>query len=132
MEQGLCQGCVLAPLVFNIFFAAVKNVASMRFKADKGTMDALMHLRKKKGAGGQGGTTAAEPALVTPLWGVLYADGAGVISQIPKQLTKMMRLTVIVCTAFVLNASEAKTEIMCLCAKGMPESTAILSVEATG
>ena len=30
------------------------NVASTRFKADKGIMDALVHLRKKGGRGGGG------------------------------------------------------------------------------
>ena len=53
----LLQGGVLAPLLFNVFFAAVINVASTRFKADKGIMDALVHLRKKtrRGGGGVGG-----------------------------------------------------------------------------
>ena len=35
----------------------------------------------------------------------------------------------VVCVTFDLAASQAKTEIMCLRMKGMPESTAIFSVE---
>ena len=60
---------------------------------------------------------------------MLYADDAGVVSQSPKQLRKMIGVIVVVCVAFGLTVSEVKTEIMCLRAKGMPESTATLSVE---
>ena len=128
VKQALRQGCVLAPLLFHIFFVAVINVASTRFKADRGIMDALVHLRKKKGAGGRGKATAGESVLATPLWGMLYADDAGVVSQSPEQLRKMMGVVVVVCAAFGLAVLEVKTEIMCLRAKGMPEPTAIFSV----
>ena len=63
---------------------------------------------------------------------MLYADDAGVVSQAPEQLKKTMGVIVVVCMAFGLTVSEAKTEIMCLRAKGMPESTAVFSVEAAG
>ena len=43
-----------------------------------------------------------------------------------------MGVIVVVCAVFGPTVSEAKSEIMCLRAKGMPESTATFSVEATG
>ena len=121
------EGCVLAPLLCNIFFVAVTNVASTRFKADKGLMDALVHPRKKRGVGGRGEATAGESVLATPLWGMLYPDNVGVVSQSPKQPRKMIGVIGVVCAAFGLTVSEAKTEIMCLRTKGM---IATFSVEA--
>ena len=63
---------------------------------------------------------------------MLYADDAGVVSQSSEQVRKMMGVIVVVCAAFGLTVSEAKTEIMCLRTKEMPESTATFSVEPAG
>ena len=84
------------------------------------------------GAGGRGKAIAGASDLATPLRGMLYADDIGVVSQSPEQLRKMVRVIVVVCAAFGLTVSEAKTGIMCLRAKRMPEPTAIFSVEAAG
>ena len=67
VKQGLRQECVLAPLLLNIFFVAVINVASTCFKANSDIMSTLVHPRKKKGAGGRGEATAGESVLATPL-----------------------------------------------------------------
>ena len=93
-------------------------------------MNALVHLEKKTGAGERGRETSVELSLATSLWGALYADDAGVVSQLPEQLRKIMDVIVVVCAAFCLAVSEAKTEIMFLRRKEMPDSTTIFSLEA--
>ena len=50
-----------------------------------------------------GGVIAGESALATLLWGVLYVDDAGAISQASEQLRKMMGVIVVVCAAFGLT-----------------------------
>ena len=69
---------------------------------------------------------------MTASGGMVYADIAGVVSQSQEKLRKMMGVIVVVCAAFGLTVSGAKTEIMFLRTKGMPESTATFSVEAKG
>ena len=87
-------------------------------------------LEEEKEGRERGEATAGEPVLATSLWGMFYADDAGIVSQSPEQPRKMVGVIVVMCPAFGLTVSEAKTEIMCLRTKGMLESTAIFSVEA--
>ena len=63
---------------------------------------------------------------------MLYADDTGVVLRSPEHLRKMTGVIVVVCAAFGLTVSKAKTEIICLRAKGMPESTATFNVEEAG
>ena len=109
VEQGFRQGCVLVPLLFNIF-AAFINVASRVLRQTKATWTLSCIWGRKRG---RGEATTGEPVLETSLWGMLYAGDAGVVSQSTEQLKKLMGVIVVVCAAFGLAVSEAKTEIMC-------------------
>ena len=44
VKPGPRQGCVLSPLLFNIFFEAVLNVVLQRFSEDTAILAELVHL----------------------------------------------------------------------------------------
>ena len=71
MEQGLHQGCVLRPLLFNIVVVVI-NVVYTRFKVDEDIMNAMVHLMKKKGAGGRVEVFAGESQSWQRHFGVLH------------------------------------------------------------
>ena len=47
VAQRLRQGCVLSPLLFNVFFAGILRVALTRFSKDVGILADLIHLQEQ-------------------------------------------------------------------------------------
>ena len=111
--QGLRQRCVLSPLLFNIFFAAVIIVVLQRFAEDPLIVSDLVYLYD--GPKGEDDRPRKEGTLEMVrrvVWGMLYADDAGVVSTSPRGLTRMMGVIVVACQEFGLTVSEKKTEAM--------------------
>ena len=111
--QGLRQGFVLSPLLFNIFFVAVIIVVLQRFAEDPLVVSGLVYLDgASKGEDGrprEGGTLEIVRRVV---WEMQFADDAGVMSTSPRGLTRMMDVKVVACQEFGLTVSEKNTEAM--------------------
>ena len=72
VEQGLHQGCVLAPLLFNISFKAVTHMAFTRVQSGQRHHGRASGPQRETGDGeAMGVTTAGEAAPAMSLWDML-------------------------------------------------------------
>lgn len=93
VKQGLRQGRVLTTFLFNMLFTAVLNVAWFRlawFRLDSGIVEGMLTIQKhstRVGAKECSEAWAAED-VSHEVWGILYADDAGILSQSPDSLRR--------------------------------------------
>ena len=107
VAQRLRQGCVLSPLLFNVFFAAILRVVLERVSKDAGILADLIQLHEQPSKVG-----LALECVRRAIWGMLYADDACIVSRSPRGLGRMMAVFVEVFGAFGLTISESKTDTM--------------------
>ena len=67
-------------MLFNVFFAAVLHIVLLRYGEDKGIMANLVHQEED----GVDGETEPMDRVRKVVWGMLYADDAGVVSKSPE------------------------------------------------
>ncbi|CAB1101371.1 unnamed protein product [Ectocarpus sp. CCAP 1310/34] len=123
--QGLRQRCNLAPLLFNLWFAAMLMIAVAKFDKDpKVTADMVKIGTQGEYTGMNGRSAGKKTTVVTDaeaLWAMLYADDAAIASPSPESLEKMMPVIVRVASLFGLMVSKSTTEIMCMLPKAIEE-----------
>jgi hypothetical protein len=142
VNTGLRQGCVLAPLLFNLFFGAVLFEVERlwmlddKLRADLVNIVALLNsdpvdTQEYRKAIKRASREETPTTLIRLLLSAfLYADDTGVVSLSASSLQLMMEVFVSTCTRFGLSVSEKKTETMQTCAKGGEKTE--LKVQAAG
>ena len=103
------------------------NVVLQRFSEGPAILAELVHLEEPSTSMGPG---PAMDYVRRAMWGMLYADGACIVSRWTRGLAKIMEVIVEVCRAFALTVSVKKTETICMPPPRTPRT--MVRVEAVG
>ena len=124
VAQGLRQGCVLSPLLFNGFFAAILLVVLERLSKDAVILADLIHLQEQPSKVGPETTLEC---VRRAIWGMLYVDDACIVSLSPRGLGWMMVVFVEVFDTFGLTISESKMKTMCMPIRRAPATKIVFN-----
>ena len=121
-----------SPLLFNIFAAAVTHAVVVRFSEDPDIVRDLVHLEEDLEENAAGVSSDPLACVRRAVWGMLYADDAGIVSKSAEGLAKVMTVVVTVFEAVGLRVSEKKIETMLLRTPDQAPCTSALVIEAAG
>ena len=109
VKWGLRQSCVLSPSLSNMSFAATLHVVLVHLSEGEGILQNLVHLDDDRAG------RVEEPLICVrrAVWGMRYADDAGIVSKSAEGFAKMMAVIVAVFEAAGLAVSKKKTRTCC-------------------
>jgi hypothetical protein len=112
VRTGVRQGCVIAPLLFNMFMDLVVRAAADKMPDGCGVRMAFRADGEVFSAGPGQGEGRSEWFLRV----LLYADDLVLLSHDPGELVQMLHVLDATCREFGLTINASKTELMSVCA----------------
>jgi hypothetical protein len=128
IERGVRQGCVIAPLLFNVFFDCVVRVAVAEMPAGCGVRLAY------KSHGEVWMRQASDtPTTCVTVNNLIYADDLVLLSCDQRELEHMLITFDRVCSELGMCVNAAKTQLMCVpvrsqCGSGKPDEVVAAAV----
>ena len=127
VTHGLRQRYVLSPPLFNVFFAAAIHAVLVCSSENPGILRDLVHLDD-----GVGGNAEPLDRVRSAVWGVLYADDAGIVSKAAADLAKIMTAVMNVFVTAGLTVLERKAETVLQRKPNQAPLTSPLAIEVVG